>query len=149
MIFGEKCAVHISDLMSKIQSEDYCSGRRFATPTFCNSTALWLVKPESVKNRVFQFLTFRIDFYAILNLENHVCMIFLLNVISTQLIPESAKNRVFRFLTFRIVFYAFANLENNVCVIFQLNLVCTQIIPESEKSDFFRFLTPKIVWVLY
>jgi len=28
--------------MSKIQSEDYCSGRRFATPTFCNSTALWL-----------------------------------------------------------------------------------------------------------
>jgi len=46
MIFGEKCAVHISDLMSKIQSEDYCSGRRFATPTFCNSTALWL--PTSI-----------------------------------------------------------------------------------------------------
>jgi len=37
MIFGEKFALHISDLMSKIQSEDYISGPRFATPTFCNS----------------------------------------------------------------------------------------------------------------
>jgi len=42
------------------------------------------VIPESDKNRIFQFLTLRIIFYAIYNLENHVCIIFLLNGISTH-----------------------------------------------------------------
>ena len=59
MIFGEKCAVHISDLISKIQSEDFCSGPRFARPTFCNSTG----PLATVHGNLFAPFTFTVQKY--------------------------------------------------------------------------------------
>ena len=57
MIFGEKCAVHISDLISKIQSEYFCSGPRFATPTFCNSTGPLATKTLQLMTTALRVLT--------------------------------------------------------------------------------------------
>jgi len=85
----------------------------------------------------------------ILNVKNRKILfylIFLLNVISTQVIPESDKNRIFRFLTFGIVFCAIENIENHVCIDFLLNVISTQVIPESNKNRIFRFLTFGIVF---
>jgi len=99
--------------------------------------------------RLSEYRSKRIIALLFLNVENHVCIDFQLNIISTHIIPESDKNWVFGFLTFRNIFCVFLNVKNHICIDFQLNLISTHIIPEADKNRVFGFLTFTIIFCVF
>jgi len=76
-------------------------------------------------------LTLRIVFYAIENLENHVCIIFLLNVISTHIIPESDQNRIFSVFDIQNHFLRYLKSRYAIFVVFFWNFLFWPLVTPS------------------